>query len=243
MKLAASYVHGASSTPLIGETIGAHFDCAVYRWASQPALVVRQSHVMWTYLELKEQVDAFASGLLKLGLIPGDRVGIWSPNNAEWVITQFATAKAGPILVNINPAYRKSELEYALNKAGCRALVLLGEYKSSNYAQMLSELAPEIKSSKAGHLRCPRFPSLQFLIRIDPADAPGFFHFEDIIQAGRNESTELLEKIGAGLQFDDPINIQFTSGTTGNPKGATLTHHNIHEQRILHRRSHAAYAN
>jgi fatty-acyl-CoA synthase len=227
MKLAASYVHGASSTPLIGETIGAHFDCAVYRWASQPALVVRQSHVMWTYLELKEQVDAFASGLLKLGLIPGDRVGIWSPNNAEWVITQFATAKAGPILVNINPAYRKSELEYALNKAGCRALVLLGEYKSSNYAQMLSELAPEIKSSKAGHLRCPRFPSLQFLIRIDPADAPGFFHFEDIIQAGRNESTELLEKIGAGLQFDDPINIQFTSGTTGNPKGATLTHHNI----------------
>ena len=227
MKLATSYVHGASSTPLIGETIGAHFDRSVHRWASQLALVVRQSHVMWTYSELKERVDAFASGLLEFGLIPGDRVGIWSPNNAEWVITQFATAKAGLILVNINPAYRKSELEYALNKAGCRALVTLGQHKSSNYVEMLSELAPEIESSKPGHLRCQRLPSLQFLIRIDPVDTPGYFHFEDIIQAGRKRSPKLLANIEAGLQFDDPINIQFTSGTTGNPKGATLTHHNI----------------
>ena len=227
MKLAASYVHGASSTPLIGETIGAHFDRSVHRWASQLALVVRQSHVMWTYSELKERVDAFASGLLEFGLTPGDRVGIWSPNNPEWVITQFATAKAGLILVNINPAYRKSELEYALNKAGCRALVTLGQHKSSNYVEMLSELAPEIKSSKPGRLRCHRLPSLQYLIRIDPVDTPGYLHFEDIIQAGRKKSPKLLANIEAGLQFDDPINIQFTSGTTGNPKGATLTHHNI----------------
>ena len=120
---ALSYVHGASNVPLIGETIGAHFDRTVARWGDRPALIVRQQGVRWSYRELGEKVDAFAAGLLALGLQPGDRVGIWSPNNAEWVVTQFATAKAGLILVNINPAYRLAELEYALNKVGCRALV------------------------------------------------------------------------------------------------------------------------
>jgi fatty-acyl-CoA synthase len=227
MKLTASYTHGASSTPLIGETIGAHFDRAVSRWADQLALVVRPSQVRWTYSDLKERVDAFAAGLLQLGLDPGDRVGIWSPNNAEWVITQFATAKAGLILVNINPAYRKSELEYALNKAGCRALITVGQFKSSNYIEILSELLPEISSSKPAHLSAQRLPSLQSVIRIDAVATSGYLQFSDILQAGRKQSPKLLADTAAALQFDEPINIQFTSGTTGNPKGATLTHHNI----------------
>ena len=122
-KLTQSYVHGVSMTPLIGETIGVHFDKAAARWGERDALIVRQQNVRWTYRELQTKVDALAAGLLALGLAPGDRIGIWSPNNAEWVITQFATAKAGLILVNINPAYRLSELDYALNKVGCKALI------------------------------------------------------------------------------------------------------------------------
>ena len=126
-KLIQSYVHGASAVPLIGDTIGVHFDRAVARWPDSEALVVRHQGVRWTYRELQRQVDAFAAGLLALGLEPGDRVGNWSPNNSEWVVTQFATAKAGMILVNINPAYRVAELEYALNKAGCKALITASE--------------------------------------------------------------------------------------------------------------------
>ena len=121
--LTQSYVHGTSATPLIGETIGVHFDIAAERFGDRDALIVRHQGIRWTYAELKERVDAFAAGLLALGLEPGDRIGIWSPNNSEWVVTQFATAKAGLILVNINPAYRLCELEYALNKVGCRALI------------------------------------------------------------------------------------------------------------------------
>jgi fatty-acyl-CoA synthase len=227
MKLTTSYAHGASSTALIGETIGAYFDRAARRWGDQLALVVRQSHISWTYSDLKDRVDAFAAGLLELGLRPGDRVGIWSPNNAEWVIAQFATAKAGLILVNINPAYRRSELEYALNKAGCKTLISAGQFKSSNYIDILAELAPEIRSSEPGHLRSQRLPSLRSLIRIDAVETPGYLQFNDVLEVGRKQRPDLLASIEADLQFDEPINIQFTSGTTGSPKGATLTHHNI----------------
>src|SRR6478735_10589641 len=142
--LTSSYVHGASATQLIGETIGAFFDQAAERWSDREALVVRHQSIRWTYAELKQQVDAFAAGLLALGLAPGDRVGIWSPNNAQWVVTQLATAKAGLILVNINPAYRTHELEYALNKVGCKALITATSFKSSDYLAMLGELAPEL---------------------------------------------------------------------------------------------------
>ena len=147
---ALSYVHGATIVPLIGETIGANFDRAVARWGDRPALVVRQQGVRWSYRELGEKVDAFAAGLIALGLQPGERVGIWSPNNAEWVITQFATAKAGLILVNINPAYRLSELEYALNKVGCRALITATSFKTSR-------LCRDDQHAGAGvaHARCP----------------------------------------------------------------------------------------
>ena len=226
-KLTQSYVHGVSTTPLIGATIGVYFDQAADRWAARDALVARQQNLRWSYGELKAKVDAFAAGLLALGLTPGDRVGIWSPNNAEWVITQFATAKAGLILVNINPAYRLSELDYALNKVGCKALVTADSFKSSDYVGMLSELAPEIDRSAPGKLRSKRLPHLTTLIRIGDSDKRGFLRFDDVLGMGGDRHRALLRELAAKLQFDDPINIQFTSGTTGTPKGATLTHHNI----------------
>ncbi len=146
---APSYAHGAADVALLGETIGANFDRAVARWGDRPALIVRQQGIRWTYKELAERVDSFAAGLLALGLARGDRVGIWSPNNAEWIITQFATAKAGLILVNINPAYRLAEVEYALNTSGCRALVIATAFKTSDYVGMVNTLAPELRTSRA----------------------------------------------------------------------------------------------
>ncbi|MBW0003575.1 MAG: AMP-binding protein [Hyphomicrobiales bacterium] len=226
-KLARSYVHGVSTVPLIGETIGVHFDKMAARWNEHDALVVRHQNLCWTYGELQRRVNAFAAGLLALGLEPGDRVGIWSPNNSEWVVTQFATAKAGLILVNINPAYRLAEVEYALNKVGCKAIITADAFKSSEYVTMLRELAPEIDRSTPGRLRAERFPALSILIRLGADELPGFFRFDDVMAMGGAPELEKLTKLASALQFDDPINIQFTSGTTGEPKGATLTHHNI----------------
>ncbi|MCH8183368.1 MAG: AMP-binding protein [Proteobacteria bacterium] len=222
--LTQSYVHGAAATPLIGETIGVHFDKAVARWPGRDALIVRQQNVRWTYGELKRQVDALAAGLFGLGLEPGDRVGIWSPNNAEWVVTQFATARAGLILVNINPAYRLSELEYALNKVGCKALITAVSFKSSDYLVMLRKLAPELETCEPGRLHAAKLPDLRTVIRLGDGATPGMLNYADVLRFGGDAR---LAELGAALQFDDPINIQFTSGTTGQPKGATLTHHNI----------------
>src|ERR1700733_12118692 len=161
-----SYVHGASDIPLIGETIGVHFDRIVERFPEHDALIVRHQHIRWTYRELQREVDAFAAGLVALGLKPGERIGIWSPNNAEWVVTQFATAKAGLILVNINPAYRLAELEYALNKVGCRALITATSFKTSDYVGMINTLAPELQSAQPGRLNAAKLPELEMVIQI-----------------------------------------------------------------------------
>jgi fatty-acyl-CoA synthase len=214
METKPSYVHGASPAPLLGDTIGAHFDRVAAKHAPREALVVRHQGVRWTWAELKRRVDNLACALRRLGLAPGERIGIWSQNCAEWVLTQFATAKAGLILVNINPAYRRSELEYALNKVQCKALILSPGFKSSNYIEILQSVAPDLKS-------------LSIVVRLGKEQTSGMLNFDDLLADASDAEVEQLEALGATLQFDDPINIQFTSGTTGAPKGATLTHHNI----------------
>jgi fatty-acyl-CoA synthase len=227
MTTALSYVHGASSLPLIGRTIGALFDETAEREADQLALIARHQAIRWTYGELKRRVDALAAGLVALGLEPGDRVGVWSPNCAEWVITQFATAKAGLILVNINPAYRATELEYVLNKVACKVLVTAVSCRRSDYLDMLRSLAPELASSAPGELSARRLPHLRLVVTIGDDQQAGCMPFAVVGAAGSDRDHARLTEIGAGLQFDQPINIQFTSGTTGFPKGATLSHHNI----------------
>lgn len=225
--LTSSYVSGTSSVPLIGDTIGQHFDKTVAKYPNRDALIVRQQNIRYTWRQLAEKVDTFAAGLLALGLQPGDRIGIWSPNNAEWTITQFATAKAGLILVNLNPAYRLSELEYALNKVACRALVTATSFKTSDYAGMLQTLLPELATANPGNLAAAKAPALTTIIQIGPQTIPGAYNFAEIPAMATPAHHQTLADLGGRLQFDDPINIQFTSGTTGAPKGATLTHHNI----------------
>jgi fatty-acyl-CoA synthase len=219
---ASSYVSGISTTPLLGMTIGDCFDAVARHDPDRLALVVRSQGIRWTYRELAAVVDQFASGLASLGLTAGERVGIWSPNNAEWVIAQFATAKLGLILVTINPAYRPQELEYALRKVGCGALITATAFKSSNYVEMLRNLAPEIVKGTPGKLNLKKLPDLRAIIQIGESPAHGFLSFEEVRRRGENVPPPRVK-----LSFDDPINIQFTSGTTGAPKGATLTHHNI----------------
>jgi fatty-acyl-CoA synthase len=182
--LKQSYVHGASEVPLIGETIGQFFDDACSKWASRPALIVRHQEVRFTYGELRREVDKLAAGLLTLGLEPGDRIGIWSPNNSEWVLTQFATAKAGLILVNINPAYRTTELEYALNKVGSKALILAERFKTSDYVGMLRELAPELGQATPGKLESARLPALRSVVLLGDSWHPGTFKFSEILSRG-----------------------------------------------------------
>ena len=223
----ASYVHGASAQTLIGETIGRYFDAACERHAERDALVVRHQQLRLTYGQLRQRVDALACGLMRLGLKAGERIGIWSPNNAEWTLTQFATAKLGLVLVNINPAYRRSELEYALTKVGCRALIAAPAFKGSDYLAMLADLAPELAHCAPGRLRAKRLPGLEFVIRLGTESTPGMLNFDTLLRTPRTDDLVDLARLGEALQFDDAVNIQFTSGTTGNPKGATLSHHNI----------------
>lgn len=222
-----SFVSGVGGKPLIYQTIGNVLREAAERFPQREALVVRHQDVRWTYAELLQRVDDLAAGLIALGFAPGDRVGIWAPNCAEWVLTQFATARAGLILVNINPAYRTHELEYALNKVGCKGLVTASRFKSSDYLAMLAELAPELNTAEPGRLSSGRLPHLRTVIRLGDEDTPGCYNFTAVSTMGAAAERQRLEELSTLLQPDDAINIQFTSGTTGSPKGATLTHFNI----------------
>jgi fatty-acyl-CoA synthase len=221
-----SYVHGNSGQPLIGRTIGALLDEVSAVDGSREALVVAHQKIRWSYLELKIRSDAFASGLLSLGLEPGDRVGIWAPNCAEWTIAQFATAKAGLILVNINPAYRLSELEHVLRAVGCRALITAARFKTSDYIAMIREIVPELGKG-SGALNSSRLPELRHVISIGGGSFAGCVAFDRVLDQGKKIGSEQLDSIAATIQMDDAANIQFTSGTTGLPKGATLSHHNL----------------
>jgi fatty-acyl-CoA synthase len=209
-----SYVCGVGSEPLLYKTVGAVLEEAAARWGEREALIARHQNIRWTYRELDEAADRLAAGFVHLGLVPGDRIGIWAPNRYEWVVTQFASAKAGLILVTINPAYRTSELEYALNKVGCKALVLASSFKTSDYAAMLEQIRSKV-------------PLLQAAILTDDAPRPGFLRYADVASSGTAEDLARVRELRAQLQPEDAINIQFTSGTTGLPKGATLSHHNI----------------
>ena len=222
-----SYVSGISEVPLLGTTIGRSLDLAARRWGEREALVSPSHGVRWTWREFAEKVDALAAGFLTLGLERGERIGIWSLNRPEWTLTQFAAAKAGLILVTINPAYRLSELEFVLAKVGCAAIVTATAFKASNYIEMLNTLLPELAAAKPGQLRAARLPALRAVIQIGEPLSPGAIAFEEVAAMGGSRHREQIRALGELLQFDDPINIQFTSGTTGSPKGVTLTHHNI----------------
>ncbi|MDD2546179.1 MAG: AMP-binding protein [Burkholderiaceae bacterium] len=228
--LVHSLARGATELPLIEQTLGAFFDAMVARQPEHEVLVSLHQQRRYTYRALQAEVHRLASALLGLGLEPGDRVGIWSHNNAEWLLTQLATAQVGLVLVNINPAYRTSEVEYALNKVGCKALVTMARFKTSHYLGMLRELAPEWAHGQPGQLEAQQLPHLHSVIWIDEpgqgADEPGLLRFSELLARGDAADPRVAE-VGARLQPSDPINIQFTSGTTGFPKGATLTHRNI----------------
>jgi len=222
-----SHVRGAETPALLHQTIGQALDVAARRWGTREALVSVHQGVRWTFAELHARAEAFAAGLLALGLEPGDRIGIWSPNKAEWALTQFAAAKAGLILVTINPAYRLTEVEYTLNKVGMKALVAAERFKTSEYAGMVETLAPEIARSTPGRLSAPRLPHLKIVIKIGGDPRPGWFDVTDIPSLGRPDHLQALAGIGARIDPGEATNIQFTSGTTGLPKGATLSHTNI----------------
>ncbi len=222
-----SYFHRASATPLLNDTLGGALDKAAERWPDREAVVVRDRNIRLTFAELRREADRLAGGLIALGLKPGDRAGLWSPNRIEWILTQYATAKAGLILVNINPGYRAQELEYALNKVECRALISADRYRTTDYIGILRQLAPELEHCAPGALRAARLPSLTTAIHIGDGDEPGFHRFSDIQALGGSAEWARLDELTGLLTPDDPINIQFTSGTTGSPKAATLTHRGL----------------
>jgi fatty-acyl-CoA synthase len=222
-----SHVVGASEPPLIEKTIGQALTEAAAKHGDREAVVSVHQAVRLSYHELNERAEAIGAGLLSLGLEPGDRVGIWAPNCVEWTEVQFATAKAGLILVNINPAYRLYELEYALKKVGCRALVLAESFKTSKYFEMIRKLAPELDEAEPGKLASETLPDLEIVIGFADTIPPGFIDYASLPSRASDSERRQIADLESSLDPREPINIQFTSGTTGLPKGATLTHYNI----------------
>ena len=224
---AQSYTSGTSELPLLGVTIGDLFDRTVARYPDNEALVSRHQSLRYTYRALQDEVDRCARALMALGIAKGQRVGIWAPNCAEWAITQFATSKLGAILVNINPSYRLSEVQYALRQSGCTWLVIAPEFKASDYTGMIHTLVPELGGSRPGVLESAALADLRGVIRLGDDRSPGMLPWGELMTKAAAVSAEDLARRQREQEFDDPINIQYTSGTTGYPKGATLSHHNI----------------
>jgi len=222
-----AHVSGDRDEPLATQTVSAFFKRTVDRYGSHEACVFSEQDIRLSYDELDCRVDQLAAGLLSIGLYKGDRIGIWAPNRVEWLLSQLATARIGLILVNINPAYRISELEYALNKVGAKALICARQFRKSDYIEMLRELAPELDVAKPGRLRSKKLPTLRSVIQLDPRPVKGMFSFDEVLARGGSAGLSRLDGISSSLNCHDVINIQFTSGTTGTPRGASLSHHNI----------------
>ena len=204
--------------PLLGATVGDMFDAMATLHAGREALIVPHQRVRWTYADLKRRVDELALGLMRLGLEPGDRLAIWSPNCAEWVLTQFASAKAGLVLVNINPAHLGGELEYSLNQVECKALILAPRFKQTDYIAILHSLSPEMLDQPTHEWRSASVPSLRSVIRLVWDHTPGMFNFDELLRPADADDLARLAERAARLQFDDPINIQFTRARQARPK-------------------------
>ena len=227
-------VNGSRNGVDVNSTIGDMLDRQVERFADREAVVHNETGVRYTYAEFRDEVERVARSLMALGILRGHHVGIWSTNYTEWVLTQFATAKIGAVMVNVNPAYRTHELAYVLEQSEANALILIGRFRHSDYAGMVNEVVPELRDSNPGELHSSRFPYLRNVVFIPPfgADAAastpqGMWSWDEMVARHAEVSHDQLAKRQAECQPDDPINIQYTSGTTGNPKGAMLTHHNL----------------
>jgi len=227
MTAAVSYASGPSDKALLGMSIGTMFDDIVALHGEREAVVSMHQDLRLSYRDLAQRVNTLARAFIASGFSKGDRVGIWSPNNVEWLVTQYATAKAGIILVTINPAYRLHELAFVLEQSGCKGLVLQNRFKTSDYEALICELCPQLRSCEPGNLRSGKFADLTTVISMTESTLTGITNWQDFLDSAAQSTEAELAQRQAEQDFDDAINIQYTSGTTGFPKGATLSHHNI----------------